>query len=104
MTTIKEDNIPYEMRYKVCCAYKEILYWVTQEPFTQKDLKQFIEEFKNTNFDDCILTTRDFSCYDMINDIQNKSIIRISKDYENTTTYDDTDYKNLMKERNWKYE
>ena len=101
---MNENNIPHKMRWKVYETYRNILYWVTQEPFTKDDLKQFIEEFKNTNFDDCILTTRDFSCYDMICDIQNKSIIRISKDYENTTTYDDTDYKNLMNEMGWTYD
>ena len=78
-----EEQIPYNMRYKVCNtissddARKKTLYWVTQEFFTEEDLNKFVEALKNVAYDDAYITVRDLSVYDFNTDLKNGVLIHI---------------------------
>lgn len=87
-----EKLIPHTMRFK---EYKVLensfdLYWVTQQPFTMDDLKQFQKALINdTPFAKAYVTVRDFSAYDP-NEVNTKDIFAI-------VTFDKIDATGYMK-------
>lgn len=90
-----EENIPHVMRWKEYSKVNENdLYWVTQQFFTEDDVKKFAEAFKETNFDKAYVTVRDLSTYQFDVDSKRNVLVIINKD----GTYDMNGYINACKE------
>ena len=90
-----EKNIPHVMRWKEYSKVNENdLYWVTQQFFTEDDVKKFAEAFKETNFDKAYVTVRDLSTYQFDVDSKRNVLVIINKD----GTYDMSGYINACKE------
>lgn len=86
-----EKLIPHKMRWKEWNKVNDNdLYWVTQEFFSEAELKEFAEAFKTTGFDKAFVTVRDLSTYDYVRDLASKVFVVVNKD----GTYDMTDYLN----------
>lgn len=86
-----EKLIPHKMRWKEWNKVNDNdLYWVTQEFFSEAELKEFAEAFKTTGFDKAFVTVRDLSTYVYDRDLASKVFVVVNKD----GTYDMTDYLN----------
>lgn len=84
-----EKLIPYEMRFKEYNIIEDTLdlFWVTQQPFTIDDLKEFWEEFINTGLNTAYVTVRDFSTYEWNADMNRKVLAVVTKEGFNATDY-----------------
>lgn len=93
-----EQNIPHKMRFK---EYDVVdynnLYWVTQEPFSNKDLEEFANAFKNTPFTKAYVTVRDFSTYDFDKD-KNANVFAI---VDKKGVVDTSGYDKALKDAGW---
>lgn len=93
-----EQNIPHKMRFK---EYDVVdynnLYWVTQEPFSNKDLEEFVNAFKNTPFTKAYITVRDFSTYDFDKD-KNANVFAI---VDKSGIVDTSGYDKALKDAGW---
>ena len=74
-----EKLIPHEMRYKQYDVTEDgILYWVTQEMFTSKDVEIFRNALKAAGFEKAYLIVRDYSSYDLETDLASRKIQTIN--------------------------
>ena len=64
-----DKNIPSTMRFKEYHVVDDILYWVTQEPFDELDLRHFIDALENTYLKKAYIVVRDVSSYDLKKDM-----------------------------------
>ena len=64
-----EKNIPDTMRFKEYHVVDDILYWVTQEPFDEFDLRYFIDVLEDTYLKKAYIVVRDVSSYDLKKDM-----------------------------------
>ena len=65
-----EAMIPHNMRYKVWEDYGDLLYWVTQEDFSNDDLETFQAALKGTPFKNAYVIVRDYSSYNKNEDVE----------------------------------
>ena len=67
-----EKSIPDEMRFKSWDIIDNgsALYWVTQQHYTEDQLREFTEALKNTEFRKAYVTVRDNSTYEWADDNQ----------------------------------
>ena len=95
-----EQLIPHEMRFKEYDFVddNQSLYWITQQPFSLKDLEAFKDVFKNTRFKKAYVTVRDFSTYNKDKDMRNGVLAIIDNE---TGTVDAEDYINEVKKNGW---
>ena len=82
-----EKQFPHNMRFKESSVIENNLYWITQELFTENDLKLFQEAFKKTNFEKAYVTVRDLSNYVFEEDLEKKVFAIVTKDSINYTDY-----------------
>lgn len=74
-----EKLIPHKMRYKQYDVTEDgILYWVTQEMFTNEDVETFKNALKTAGFEKAYLIVRDYSAYDLETDIASGNIQTIT--------------------------
>jgi hypothetical protein len=94
-----EEAVPHKMRPKyIDDVYDSGLYWVTQEPFSEDELREFADLFSNMEYYDvAYVTVRDFSCYDFNEDKHNKVLAVVHKD----GSYEIENYKNKCIDRGW---
>lgn len=93
-----EQEIPRRMRFKEydVVNYND-LYWVTQEPFSNEDLEEFANAFKNTPFTKAYVTVRDFSTYDFNQD-KNANVFAI---VDKSGITDTSGYDKALKDAGW---
>lgn len=67
-----EKSLPHEMRFKNWDEADDgsSLYWVTQQHYTEDQLREFAEALKNTEFRKAYVTVRDNSTYEWADDNQ----------------------------------
>ena len=85
-----EKEFPHNMRFKETSIVENNLYWVTQELFTENDLKLFQEAFKKTDFEKAYVTVRDLSNYNFEDDLGKNVFAIVTKDNINYTDYVDS--------------
>lgn len=76
-----EKQLPEDMRWK---EYNIVegnnLYWVTQAPFNEEDLKEFAKAFKETPFYKAYVTARDYSIYNFKKDKERNVFATVDKE------------------------